>query len=207
VWGDDFTPAPDVDDTWMVVPRAVWVDQLGIVSSQVDLAYAAFRDDRPRQCEVFIRRAAAQISVEAARSKGEERLALEMVGRELYAMANEIANGQTVSEEELRITFAHTTYGLALHHAEKAWVFAEQSKSHSVGLALQAAADNLQQCWHWMNIEVRESSARNLAEFKAVSREILAGQKPSSEQLEQTLDTLDSELVYAGLELSPGAEQ
>jgi len=169
-----------------------WYDDLGIclvrhMERHFYLAKVNFRKNNMAESADELRRAAANVKLEARRAKGEQYKALKDAFRELRKLADDVEGGKVTSSNELEEVFARAHYASARHHFRESSESWKNKDARNTGHALEAAATHLKHAATWAHQKEEELVAKVVKEAHLVAEKLTEAGDWASEEVDKVL--------------------
>jgi hypothetical protein len=180
------------------VPEEILIRFIDEPSHHFGLAHERFLKKDYAQSAVEIRKGAAFVRLEMARSTGEGGKALSGAAIRLDKLAADIESGSVKSVDEMNAVLARAEHALAFHHmlkAEESW---QANDRLSAGRDLKAASMNLKNSLKCAGGKVETEVDAAIKDANEIGQKLLEGARLEDERVNAALNVLGDKIDEAG---------
>jgi hypothetical protein len=194
-------PSTGLDQVTAQVPEEILIRFVDEPSHHFGLAHDHFLKKDYAKSAAEIRKGAAFVRLEMARSEGEGGKALADAAIRLEKLAEQIEGGSVTSVDEINKTLARAEQLLAFHHelkAEKSW---QANDYLGVGHDLKAASVNLKNSLKYTGEKVESETDAAIKDANNIGQKLIEGARPEDERISAALDLLGDKIDEIGTKL------
>lgn len=190
-----------LDQVMAQVPEEILLHFVDEPSHHFGLAHERFLKKDYAQSAAEIRKGAAFVKLEMARSTEEGEKALADAALRLEKLAGKVESGSVNSVDEINTVLARAEQELALHHelkAEKSW---QANNYPGAGQDLKAASINLKNSLKYTGEKIEAETEAAIKDADNIGQKLLEGARLEDERIGAAMDMLGDKIDEAGTKL------
>ena len=199
--------APETPQTWGDVEEDVWIDFVDQPGEKFHKARESFLKKDFKNAAAEIRKGAAFLKLEAARSTKEGKELLMSSVYELKKLAKDVDAGEVTSAKMLDEAFARAHHALARHHHIKATEYHAKGEMSKMGHALKAAATHLEHGLAWSGHKLEAGTVEVLKETGLVAGKLIEGTGWVASGVGKAIDEIGKEIAKLGRMVEPAKRE
>ncbi len=184
----------DMERRWLVTDVTAWYSQTEKPQQHFGSAVESYAKKDYKTAATEIRKATGYMRLEADRTTGAGKQALDGSVAELDKLATSIEKGTGEKEKVMDKAFAHANHALALAHrteAAESWVHKEYEKA---GYELKAAAYDLESAAGWAGQETKAGTSAVVADTRALGGKLSSGAAWTRDEVGKGFESLGNAL-------------
>ncbi len=188
----------DLERRWIVTDVSTWYPVNEEPQRHFNNAAAAFAKKDLKASATEIRKATSYLRLEASRTTGDARQALESSVTNLNRLAVDVEKGAVKDKSSMDRDFANAEHALALAHranAAESWAAKDYNKA---GYELKAAAHGLESAAGWAGGEAKAGSAAVVADTRALGDKLISGTNWTRDEVAKSFESLGNGLNELG---------
>ena len=148
-----------------------------------------------------IRKSSGYIRLEAARTTGDVKLALENSVTELDKLAAAVEKGSVKDEKVMDTAFSKANHALAMAHRAKAGESWSLKEYNEAGYELKAAAHDLESSASWAGQEAKSSVMTVVVDTRALGDKLATGTNWTRDEVAKDIESLRNALDKLGYKI------
>lgn len=180
----------DLDRRWVIADVATWYPVVEEPQHNFTNAVADYAKKDYRAAATDIRKASGYLRLEAGRSAGDAKLALDHSVAQLDTLAAAVEKGTQKEEQSMAKAFAQADHALAVAHREKAAESWARKAYDKAGYELKAAAHGLESAAGWAGGRAEASAISTVTETRALGDKLISGAHWTRQEVVKGFDSL-----------------
>ena len=181
----------DINNTWLVIEEQQKFSVYTEISKHWQKAEKFFQNNKQAAASE-IRKGAVFMGLEANRSSGKNRSALESATEELEKIAEKVQKNKITDVQTLNNAFAKGNLALAKFYIHQATQADSAGEVQKTGYELRGAARHLGEAAKWLGEEKGEISATE-KEAQEVAQKLIEGNKEEAKTFKDAIDAVSKE--------------
>jgi hypothetical protein len=188
----------DLERRWLVTDVAGWYPVADEPQRHFGAAAQAYARQDYRAAATELRKAAAFVRLESARSVGQAKQGLDAAEAHLERMARGLDQGAIKTGKDLNKAFAEADHALALAHRSQAAESWAHKAYEQAGYELKSAAQGLEAAADWTGAQATSAAMAGVSDARTVGDKLASGGVWAKDEVAKGFETLGSGLNHLG---------
>ena len=194
---------PEAPKGYVIVEEDVWVYFVDAPEEHFQKARVSFLKKEYKAAASEIHRAAAMVSLEAARAKGKTKDALTASAKELHTLATKIETGSVKDVHEMNAAVARAHQALAQHHYLKASESWAKKETQKAGHEMKAAMTHVENALAWSGHKIEAGWDATVNGIREVSAKMIKGPGWVAKEVGKALESTGREVDKLAAKIEP----